>query len=70
LPDRSRRIAHAHLQQQLPAANTVVNASPQALTLNFSEGIETQFSGVTLTGPQQKPSPSVNPSAATAIRLS
>ena len=46
--------AHAHLQQQLPAANTVVNASPQALTLNFSEGIETQFSGVTLTGPQQK----------------
>ena len=46
--------AHSHLQQQLPAANTVVNASPQALTLNFSEGIETQFSGVTLTGPQQK----------------
>ncbi|WP_368755177.1 CopC domain-containing protein YobA [Klebsiella oxytoca] len=45
--------AHAHLQQQLPAAGAVV-ASPQALTLNFSEGIETQFSGVTLTGPQQK----------------
>ncbi len=46
--------AHAHLQQQLPAANAEVNASPQALTLSFSEGIETQFSGVTLTGPQQK----------------
>lgn len=46
--------AHAHLQQQLPAAGAVVAASPQALTLNFSEGIETQFSGVTLTGPQQK----------------
>ncbi|HFK3783721.1 TPA: CopC domain-containing protein YobA [Klebsiella oxytoca] len=45
--------AHAHLQQQLPAAGAVVAASPQALTLNFSEGIETQFSGVTLTGPQQ-----------------
>ncbi|HCB1497894.1 hypothetical protein DET57_108136 [Klebsiella oxytoca] len=46
--------AHAHLQQQLPAANAEVNVSPQALTLSFSEGIETQFSGVTLTGPQQK----------------
>lgn len=49
--------AHAHLQQQLPAAGAEVNASPQALTLNFSEGIETQFSGVTLTGPQQKTIP-------------
>lgn len=46
--------AHAHLQQPLPAAGSEVEASPQALTLNFSEGIETQFSGVTLTGPQQK----------------
>ncbi|MDU4315655.1 MAG: CopC domain-containing protein YobA, partial [Klebsiella michiganensis] len=41
-------------QQPLPAAGSEVDASPQALTLNFSEGIETQFSGVTLTGPQQK----------------
>ncbi len=49
--------AHAHLQQQLPAAGAEVNASPQALTLTFSEGIETQFSGVTLTGPQQKTIP-------------
>ena len=46
--------AHAHLQQPLPAAGSEVEASPQALTLNFSEGIETQFSGVNLTGPQQK----------------
>jgi len=49
--------AHAHLQQPLPAAGSEVDASPQALTLNFSEGIETQFSGVTLTGPQQKAIP-------------
>ena len=49
--------AHAHLQQPLPAAGSEVEASPQALTLNFSEGIETQFSGVTLTGPQQKAIP-------------
>ncbi|HHG8772896.1 TPA: CopC domain-containing protein YobA [Raoultella planticola] len=46
--------AHAHLQQQTPAAGSQVSASPQTLTLNFSEGIETRFSGVTLTGPQQK----------------
>ncbi|MEF3102450.1 CopC domain-containing protein YobA [Raoultella terrigena] len=45
--------AHAHLQQQTPAADSTVNASPQALTLSFSEGIETRFSGVTLSGPQQ-----------------
>ncbi|MBZ7395846.1 CopC domain-containing protein YobA [Klebsiella grimontii] len=49
--------AHAHLQQPLPAAGSEVDASPQALTLSFSEGIETQFSGVTLAGPQQKAIP-------------
>ena len=49
--------AHAHLQQPLPAAGSEVDASPQALTLSFSEGIETQCSGVTLTGPQQKAIP-------------
>ena len=32
-------LAHAHLNQQVPAADSVVTA-PQALTLNFSEGIE------------------------------
>lgn len=43
--------AHAHLQHQYPAADAQVDAAPQALTLNFSEGIEAQFSGLTLTGP-------------------
>ena len=38
-------LAHAHLKQQIPAADSVVTA-PQALTLNFSEGIEPGFSGV------------------------
>jgi methionine-rich copper-binding protein CopC len=42
--------AHAHLKNQYPAANAEVTAAPQALTLNFSEGIEPKFSGVTLTG--------------------
>lgn len=46
--------AHAHLTQQNPAANTQVSASPQALTMTFSEGIEPAFSGATLTGPKQE----------------
>ncbi|HKM96579.1 MAG TPA: CopC domain-containing protein YobA [Buttiauxella sp.] len=45
--------AHAHLQHQYPAANAAVSASPQAITLTFSEGVEANFSGITLTGPQQ-----------------
>lgn len=43
--------AHAHLQHQYPAADAQVTAAPQALTLNFSEGVEANFSGLTLTGP-------------------
>lgn len=33
--------AHAHLQQQIPAAGAQLTAPPQTLTLSFSEGIET-----------------------------
>ncbi|EPG8310673.1 CopC domain-containing protein YobA [Klebsiella aerogenes] len=47
--------AHAHLQQQIPAADSTVSVSPQVLTLTFSEGVELSFSGVTLSGPQNKP---------------
>lgn len=46
-------LAHAHLKQQSPAANAQV-AAPQALTLNFSEGIEPAFSGVVVTDAQQQ----------------
>lgn len=46
--------AHAHLTHQYPAADAEVTASPQALTLNFSEGIEPGFSGATITGPKQE----------------
>ena len=46
-------LAHAHLNQQVPAADSVVTA-PQALTLNFSEGIEPGFSGVVLTDAQKQ----------------
>lgn len=46
--------AHAHLQSQAPAANAVVEQAPASLTLQFSEGIEPAFSGVTVTGPDGK----------------
>ncbi|AZL65659.1 MULTISPECIES: CopC domain-containing protein YobA [Enterobacter] len=46
-------LAHAHLNQQVPAADSVVTA-PQALTLNFSEGIEPGFSGVVVTDAQKQ----------------
>ncbi|MEB6378179.1 CopC domain-containing protein YobA [Leclercia adecarboxylata] len=46
--------AHAHLQHQYPAADAAVDAAPQALTLNFSEGIEPRFSGVTVTDDKQQ----------------
>ena len=44
--------AHAHLTHQYPAANAQVTAAPQAITLNFSEGVETGFSGAKITGPE------------------
>lgn len=46
-------LAHAHLKQQIPAADSLVTA-PQALTLNFSEGIEPGFSGVVVTNAQKQ----------------
>lgn len=46
--------AHAHLKHQYPAADANVTAAPQALTLNFSEGIEPKFSGVKVAGSQQQ----------------
>lgn len=46
--------AHAHLKHQYPAADAEVTAAPQALTLNFSEGIEPGFSGAAIVGPKQE----------------
>lgn len=46
--------AHAHLKHPYPAADANVDAAPQALTLNFSEGIEPKFSGVKITGAKQQ----------------
>lgn len=50
-------LAHAHLKSQYPAANGNVEASPQALTLTFSEDIEPAFSGVEILGSGQKAMP-------------
>ena len=44
--------AHAHLTHQYPAANAQVTAAPQAITLNFSEGVETGFSGAKINTPK------------------
>ncbi|ENB4893299.1 CopC domain-containing protein YobA [Escherichia albertii] len=46
--------AHAHLTHQYPAANAEVTAAPQAISLNFSEGIESGFSGAKITGSQNE----------------
>ena len=46
-------LAHAHLTQPIPAADSVVSA-PQVITLNFSEGIEPGFSGVVVTDAQKQ----------------
>ncbi|MFU2318121.1 copper homeostasis periplasmic binding protein CopC [Rahnella sp. PCH160] len=48
-------LAHAHLKTQTPAADTVVTASPSELSLGFSEGIEPNFSKITLADADNKP---------------
>ncbi|EIJ47504.1 hypothetical protein GWL_17450 [Herbaspirillum sp. GW103] len=45
--------AHAHLKTTIPADKAVVT-SPAELTLNFSEGLNLKFSGLKLSGPDQK----------------
>lgn len=47
-------LAHAHLKTETPAADSVLSASPTELSLGFSEGIEPNFSKITLTGASQK----------------
>ncbi|BCG70993.1 hypothetical protein MesoLj113a_21510 [Mesorhizobium sp. 113-1-2] len=40
--------AHAHLKGANPADKTIVSTSPMALTLDFTEGLNPDFSGVNL----------------------
>ncbi len=46
--------AHAHLESQLPAANSEVT-TPKELRLNFSEGVEEKFTkvAISLDGPAE-----------------
>ena len=45
--------AHAHLLQSAPAAGMVVTAAPGVLRLDFSEGLQLGFTGVTVRGPDR-----------------
>ena len=55
---RSLRYALAILTTSLVTpsvwAHAHVTAAPQAITLNFSEGVETGFSGAKITGPKNE----------------
>ncbi|MGG5215193.1 MULTISPECIES: copper homeostasis periplasmic binding protein CopC [Rahnella] len=46
--------AHAHLKTETPAADAVLTASPTELSLGFSEGIEPNFSKISLKDASQK----------------
>ncbi|WP_414811641.1 copper homeostasis periplasmic binding protein CopC [Rahnella aquatilis] len=46
--------AHAHLKTETPAADSLLTVSPTELSLGFSEGIEPDFSKITLTDASQK----------------
>ena len=46
--------AHAHLKTETPAADSVLTVSLTELSLGFSEGIEPDFSKITLTDASQK----------------
>ncbi|TCT06998.1 CopC domain-containing protein YobA [Paralcaligenes ureilyticus] len=48
-------LAHAHLEAQIPAAGSTINAVPKAIELKFSEGVEPKFSGIVLAGAKHAP---------------
>jgi copper resistance protein C len=50
LVSASPALAHAHLEAETPPADAVLAASPSALTLGFSEGLEIGLSGAILRG--------------------
>ena len=43
--------AHAHLKAATPAMDATVATAPSELDLDFSEGVNPKFTGVTVTGP-------------------
>ena len=53
LTTSSAALAHAHLKGHYPLSDAEVSIAPQVITLDFSEGIEPNFSGVKLIGPEK-----------------
>jgi methionine-rich copper-binding protein CopC len=47
-------LAHAELKSATPPVNGIVTTSPSELDLEFSEGVNLAFTGVTLKGPGKK----------------
>lgn len=41
-------LAHAHIKQQLPTAESTITSSPTEISLTFSEGVELKFSHISL----------------------
>ncbi len=65
--------AHAQLDHAAPGVGATVAASPDALTLYFTEGVEPHFSGVTLTNASGAAQPlgalTVDPSHPSVVTL-
>ncbi|MBK5072377.1 copper homeostasis periplasmic binding protein CopC [Budviciaceae bacterium CWB-B4] len=53
-------LAHAHLKQQMPAAESILTTSPEEISLKYSEGIEVKFSKIELLDPNNKVIPTDN----------
>jgi copper resistance protein C len=47
--------AHAHLQASTPSAGSRLQISPAEISMDFTEGLELAFSGVTVTDPKGAP---------------
>lgn len=63
--------AHALLKKAVPAVGGTVSASPSEIRINFSEGVEPRFSGITLSSEAGAAVPvgksSVDPSDASTL---
>lgn len=53
-------LAHAHLKQQMPVAESTLTTSPKEISLKYSEGIEVKFSKIELLDPNNKVIPTDN----------
>ncbi len=52
LVGRAPAWAHAHLKAADPAVGGTVSATPAAVTITFTEGVEPRFSGIEVTAAQ------------------